>query len=62
MPPFLVGHHRAATTDHYAEIAGLYTFQSETLSSLGGNCIGQAAKDLLKKDLLKTKIPQEKIS
>ena len=53
----LMGHYRATTTDRYTKSAGLYTDQSEILSALGGSGIGQVVEDLLK-----TKIPQEKVS
>ena len=44
-------------TDRYTKNAGLYKDQSEILSALEGSGIGQAVEDLLK-----TKIPQEKVS
>lgn len=53
----LMGHYRATTTDRYTKSAGLYTDQSEILSALGGSGIGQVVENLLK-----TKIPQEKVS
>ena len=53
----LMEHYRVTTTDNYTKSAGLYAEQNEILSALGGNGIGQEVKALLK-----TKIPQEKIS
>ena len=53
----IMGDYRATTTDRYTKSAGLYTDQSEILSALGGSGIGQVVEDLLK-----TKIPQEKVS
>lgn len=53
----LMGHYRAITTDRYSKSAGLYTDQSENLSAPGDSGIGQVVEHLLK-----TNIPQEKVS
>lgn len=52
-----MGHYRAITTDRYSKSAGLYTDQSENLSAPGDSGIGQVVEHLLK-----TNIPQEKVS
>ena len=53
----LMGHYRATTTDRYTKSASLYTGQSESLSAPGDSGIGQVVEHLLK-----TNIPQEKVS
>lgn len=47
----LMGHNRATTTDRYVRSAGLYSKQDVITDALGQNGIGQAAEELLEKEM-----------